>query len=112
MTNAVMMLRMMKVMIKRKKINVFETSTLVVIACVPSRAEMATSQSLELGWLSILAVLSPCLHFFSTMTSPFSRLLQLPNWHRDALDLLGHALSRSFLQSSQILCLCTGHHSQ
>ena len=45
------------------------------LACVPWRAEMGTGQSLELGWLCILAVLSPCLHFFSTMTSPFSRLL-------------------------------------
>ena len=82
------------------------------LACVPWRAEMGKGQSLELGWLSILAVLSPCLHFFSTVTSLFSRLLQLPYWHMEALDLLGHAQGRSFLQSSQILCLRTGHHSQ
>ena len=62
---------------------------------------MGTGQSLKLGWLYILAVLSHCLHFFSTMTSPFSRLLQLPHWHRDTLDLLRHAQGRSFLQSFQ-----------
>ena len=69
---------------------------------------MGTGQSLELGWLSILAVFSPRLGFFSTMTSPFSRLLQLPHWYRDALNLLGHTQSRSFLQSSQIFACILG----
>ena len=78
------------------------------LACVPWRAEMATGQSLELGWLCILAVLSPCLHFFSTMTSPFSRLLQLPHWHRDALDLLGHAQSLAFCKVLKFFACALG----
>ena len=57
---------------------------------------MGTGRSLELAWLCTLVVLSPCLGFFSTATSPSLRLLQLSHWHGDALDLLGRAQSRSF----------------